>query len=718
MPLDLLSSLVLYVAICVAVTAVGLGVMRLLGVGVEDGRSLLAPIFAIAGWTVILGVIVQVGIPIQELRTALWMSSAAAAVFGILGGGLRDVRAHIWRFLLAATATAVLLNAYLIHGWANFAGSPILDGWSYSSYGQYLYMYAKGTEGALAPLYQYAAHLSGTRFVSSAILAALQPPFCLSCDTQRSVGPFLAIAVFAFSGSCAYLAKNVLRSPPFEFFFVVVCVLGGWLIGAIHVNNFDNILILPIAPAIAALALFDPTSARPRVWTHALLLAAAAYIYPEMLPLTVVLYGLLLVNAAHLARSYEIYIRFAGKVALASLLLTLPYLASLVPFFWGQLTHAVEATGPRAGEGWFPALLRFDALINELWGMKFSQMSEVFGVGFFLLLLTGTIRLLCQSLFAPAVFIAAVGSLFTIMVLGYHYDYGAFKALLFGWWAIVLTVSVGLKHLWQLGFAGRVNSRPTAWALALVMASPSVYVWSKTSIDWYDSLNEKSIQPFRELYNVASMTKGAAVRVNINNALQNAWAVYFLRDAPASFTNLRGYMAQPHVVPFMARTSQTANGEFLLADRGSVLGDLVWSNSHFALWRQSGEALSFIEDVQSPNGLEQLDGEPFFWIGSQPAKVSIYSNAPRTVRIAFEARRGPSVSDGDDLKIVVSISGLNLKRTLELKPAGNVEFEIDLDTGMTLVEVGAVHGGDLRPVATDPRTLIVGIRGMRLSPAP
>lgn len=381
--LDILASSVLYIAICGAAISVGLGVMRLIGVEAEDGRGLLAPIFAIAAWTVILGVIIQAGIPIQQVRTALWMSSAAAAVFGILGGGLRDVRTHIWRFLLAATATAVLLNAYLIHGWGNFAGSPILDGWSYSSYGQYLYVYAKGTEGALAPLYQYAAHLSGTRFVSSALLAALQPPFCLSCDTQRSVGPFLAIAVFAFSTSCAYLAKNVLRSPPFEFFYVVVCVLGGWLIGAIHVNNFDNILSLPIAPAIVALALFDKISTRFGEWTHALLLAAAAYIYPELLPLTVVLYGLVLANAARRTGSIKTYVRFAGKVASASLLLSLPYVASLVPFFWRQLTHAIGATGPRAGEGWFPSLLRFHALPNEVWGLNFSLVSEVFGVGFF-----------------------------------------------------------------------------------------------------------------------------------------------------------------------------------------------------------------------------------------------------------------------------------------------------------------------------------------------
>lgn len=201
---------------------------------------------------------------------------------------------------------------------------------------------------------------------------------------------------------------------------------------------------------------------------------------------------------------------------------------------------------------------------------------------------------------------------FTLMVFEYQYDYGAFKALLFGWWAIVLTIAVGLREVWQVGFDGRSGSKLTPWALTLAMAGPSAYVWAENSNNWYAQLSMKSVQPFRELYNIAVMTKGAPVRININDELKNAWAVYFLRNAPADFMSFRGYMAQTHVLSYMQRASRAPGDEFLLAERGqSVLGDSVWSNSQFELWRASGGALSLIEEVQPPNGLEQVDGKSF-----------------------------------------------------------------------------------------------------------
>ena len=67
----------------------------------------------------------------------------------------------------------------------------------------------KGTEGGLAPLYQYAAHLSRTRFISSAMLAFFSPMTGAAGDTQAAAGAFVAWTLFVFGASCAASADGL-----------------------------------------------------------------------------------------------------------------------------------------------------------------------------------------------------------------------------------------------------------------------------------------------------------------------------------------------------------------------------------------------------------------------------------------------------------------------------------------------------------------------------
>jgi hypothetical protein len=562
--------------------------MRLTGLRSSNGRVLLAPVFAIAGWTIVLGVVVEAGIPITDVRTALWLASAPAAIWGAWLA-IRDLRAYWWHFAISAATTAALLNGYFIYGLTTFAGSPALDGWSYISFGQYLYEYPKGAEGSLAPLYQYAAHLSEARFAGPALLAALQPPLCTSCDTQSAAGPLLAISVFAFAASCAYLAHLAIRSPPVELFYVVTCILGGWLHGAVRINNFDNILVLPVAPALVALTLFKNSDGLC-ICAHALLLASAAYIYPEMLPLTLVLYALVLANSAFHTSHYTTYAHFAGKVAVVSLVLTLPF-ASLNAFFWGQLSQAMVSIGPRPGEGIFPSLLHLRRPITEFWGLNSTLLSFAIGVVFFVLLLVGSARLLRQQFAALAVFVGLIALMFGLMVFRYQYDYGAFKTLLYGWWAIALVLAVGLKEAWRIRLGDLFHPKvASAWFLIFIVGTPSVYAWLKNASGWYENIEVKSIQPFRELYQLARVTNGAPIKVNIPDHFKNAWAVYFLRGMPAQFVAFRGYMTLEHVVPYMKRSWQPTETAYLLVERGQpVVGEIVWENSQFALWHTPGQ---------------------------------------------------------------------------------------------------------------------------------
>jgi hypothetical protein len=370
-----------------------------------------------------------------------------------------------------------------------------------------------------------------------------------------------------------------------------MCLLGGWLHGAIRVNNFDNILVLSVAPALAALTMSASRDGFG-IRAHALLVAASAYIYPEMILLTALLYVLVLANEAYLTTQYATYARFAAKVSVVSLVLTLPFAGSLIAFFWGQLMHAMVSVGPRPGEGSFPSLLRLQHLTTEFWGLNARPLSIAAGAAFFLLLLVGSAGLMLERLLAPVVFVGVIMIMFGLMVFRYHYDYGAFKALLFGWWAIALLVLLGLKKALLVGVERRLQSKVViALSLTAILGSTAIYAWLKNAFGWYGQVNAKSIKPFRELRQLARVTHGAAIQVNVEDTLKNAWAVYFLRSMPAGFMTFQGYMAQVHVAPYMNRSWQPKDTPYTLAARGQALaGELVWENSEFALWHTAKPA--------------------------------------------------------------------------------------------------------------------------------
>ena len=68
---------------------------------------------------------------------------------------------------IAVIVPAIVLLPYLVWGFGGFAATDHPDAWSYTVFGAYLWEFPRGTQGGLAPIYQWAANLSGTRFVGA-----------------------------------------------------------------------------------------------------------------------------------------------------------------------------------------------------------------------------------------------------------------------------------------------------------------------------------------------------------------------------------------------------------------------------------------------------------------------------------------------------------------------------------------------------------------------
>ena len=159
------------------------------------------------------------------------------------------------------TGSGLVLLPYFFHGFGRHLGSPHPDGWSYTVYGAYLWDYPRGTYGGLAPVYEWASHLSKTRHVASAELAWLATA-TREGDTQAAVGLLLALIIFTISSTCAALGRIIGLRRGLLGLYVVAAGGGTWIWHAISISNLDNLLALAYLPALAAVALDKPTSSK------------------------------------------------------------------------------------------------------------------------------------------------------------------------------------------------------------------------------------------------------------------------------------------------------------------------------------------------------------------------------------------------------------------------------------------------------------------------
>ena len=245
-----LASLLVYVLLCGVAVVTGYGLLRLFRLStLPRGAVLLAPVAALAFWSLTLGIAAQFRLPNKIASPCVWVASAALMIAGLRARAWPG-RGDRWLALLCASLPVVTMADYFRHGLSDHLGSIAPDGWSYIAAAQYLWEYPRGVAGGLAPLYEYASHLSETRHVSYGLLGFLSP-LLEPGDTQAVAGLFQAWALFTLAAAVAFFGIAA-RLPT----RVVVAVTGlsivaGWTANLIWTNNFDNQLGLVYMPALA-----------------------------------------------------------------------------------------------------------------------------------------------------------------------------------------------------------------------------------------------------------------------------------------------------------------------------------------------------------------------------------------------------------------------------------------------------------------------------------
>jgi hypothetical protein len=102
---------------------------------------------------------------------------------------------------------------------------------------------------------------------------------------------------------------------------------------------------------------------------------------------------------------------------------------------------------------------------------------------------------------------------------------------------------------------------------------------------------------YREASKFAETIGSSSTLISVRDDQANEWAVFYLSDAPTLIYPYRVYMAQAHVLPFMARSKpvELSSIVYIVTDhddgiRSSVKGaHIVQESRAYSLWKVDGD---------------------------------------------------------------------------------------------------------------------------------
>jgi hypothetical protein len=727
-------SVLLYLALGIATFLTGRGLLRLLRLPLPSLPAVLLAVPAgLVFWTLLLGLTGGCGVPVKYAAPCLWGVSGGLMIYG-LWRPWPDLRGIAW-LALCAFLPLVVMPRHFWHGLTQFPGSIAPDGWSYIAVAQYMWEYPRGTQGGLAPLYQFASHLSDVRYTAFSLLGFLSP-LVRAGDTAAVAGLFNAWALFAMTAAVALFWVACGEKTWVAVAATVLSTAAGWVSNLVWANNYDNLLALAYLPALAALVrLFDPRLARWWAVVGALL-AAVLYTYPELAPFIGA--GAVLVA---LPRAWEERSRWrlwlggsAGAVAFAAVLVC-PSVRMLLTFLNGQI-HLAQAGSGRPGEGIFGGLGILAFQPAAFWGLGAEHQlttghaaRQVIALALTALALAGLVILAREKSWGLAGICTLLILGTTYLIVRQHYSYGAYKLLVLNWWCLVAAALTATR--WLLGRvpAGlpRRAGAVLAAALALAVISQSQHTDAATTAQYINSPNQPlRLAQFRSLHGIKKVVGDQPLLLVVDDWLANEWAVYFLRDQPLYLPFHRMYMSMP---AFEERMRQAAvppleTIDYVLADvsanktMGTGLGQrLVWSGGPYRLYQAGPSGIALITGIQNANGVEAIEGKRFFWMGRGNTTVDVFASRGGLLALEADFRPGPSVEGKPER--TVHVTGPTGDRHTVTLTEGKGTFAVPVAAGRNSIVLSPVDVPDAGPVTNgDARPLVLGVLDLRVSLQP
>lgn len=511
-------------------------------------RLLMGPAFAQALWAIAIGTGVAWGMPMRRVAPWLVAVTVALAIIGVwqCWRGRRATSTPMVG-IAAIIAPILVMSPYFWYGLAEYPGSGLPDGWAYVAYGQYLWDFPLGREGGLTPLYQFASTLISTRNSAAGelgLLALLRDPG----QVQLGFGLLQAVALAAYAAAAGAFARQSGSSPRTAAAVLIVTVMSGWILNVLWANNLDNLLALVFAPALAVMA------ARPRLdsfgwWlATAFLTAGLLHTYPDLGIAVLACAAICIVwmwmttAAPQPHASASARARASARAWLAPMLIAAILLLMLMPA-WQALvallrTHAdaaTSATMPRPGDGMFLGLTTLRHVVPGWWALgsehgyeRFLAPRTLVGVALLVPLIAGARALVRERHTAWLVWLLLPFGVAPFLIVSQGYAYGAYKAILMGWWFVAFLLVRGAtsdsRPAWRL-IASVIVATIPATASARLLIAPV----SRT----FRMPRPASMAIFRQVHEVEPIVGADPIVLAVHDEEAAEWALYHLRALPA-----------------------------------------------------------------------------------------------------------------------------------------------------------------------------------------
>jgi hypothetical protein len=718
----LLSTITLLVAFLLMIWP-GYALLHVLGHGRHrwSGALFAGPGLTLALWIIALSGAAWASIPLRYVFGPVWIVTLLLAALGMylrisvnrqIAAGKNESGQWLrLLWLVAVVVPLLIMPATLRYGLGDFVNSTYPDSWSYVMVADYLSAVARGAEGGLSSLHQYASHLMNTRNASSAILAHLAVGFG-DVKADQVMTLFCLLVLFANVGALIAFARTIFERADLAACLAVLAGLG-WPANIVFAGNFDQLLLLPLLPLIAALALRAYGS---KLWSASILIgilgAAALFAYVELAFLGIlVAVSFVIPPDASLRVTIGRAVLICCIAASIMIVLTWPGFDALLRMLTSQ--YAMASGAVRPGEGYFAGLtspLRLPGAVSALGGefprTPWSGVPWIIGAALCATTLAGAWHerrrrsvLLAFALIALA---------FVHFAYLQHYSYGAYKIVSVNIWMLgFLTIAggIGLAAAASPRLPKRISMTAVVTSVLLLTVLDRTIVQAHLIGYQHNALEQAK---YREALAISAIVADVPTLLSVRDDVANEWAVFYLSNPALLIVPYRRYMAQAHVIPFMerARTADPTAIQYIVTDRNDAIraplsgARRVWDGQAYSLWKIDDANWAVIADARNPNGIETGG----LWLGGP--KTEFLTVTARSGAATFTAivQPGPRAAPGTSQfhAILEDASG---RRQIVLQPGEN-RFPLDLAPArgsFTLTIEDPTSGpvpdnGDIRPL--------------------
>ena len=195
---------------------------------------------------------------------------------------------------------------------------------------------------------------------------------------------------------------------------------------------------------------------------------------------------------------------------------------------------------------------------------------------------------------------------------------------------------------------------PLGVVLVLGAGATGRLAWESASLEPRPRSNAHLVaaDDMRKLQDLLEDGAGGDVLVGNSHPMKTTWLAYFARksrvwlystvliDANVIYVaevrprlDLRDLPAELRIVTEHGKLfSRVAPGD----------AELVWSGQTFQLWQARSRNWALPLGMRNAYGLEQLDGQPYFWVGGPPTELEILAARPGTITLSAASARAES----------------------------------------------------------------------------